>query len=271
MNYKGLYLYCVKDKMRNEPVFSIKGVDGIGEVFTLSFRELEAVVSEVSVEEYGSEEIQKKAQEDVKWIKEKAVIHERVIEEAMKKSNKNQGLIPMNFGTIFKEEASLKRNLDKNYEKIKQILDNIRGKQEYSLKVYHSDKKKLEQKVKEESKVIKEKEREIASLSEGMAFFMEEELKEIVNREMNNELNNIMDFLFETLKKHSVDSVRNKVRDKEFTGKNMPMVLNAAYLITEEKIEEFKKEAESLKQEIQYKGFSLEYSGPWPVYNFSKF
>ena len=49
------------------------------------------------------------------------------------------------------------------------------------------------------------------------------------------------------------------------------MVLNAAYLISNEKIEEFNKEAERLKQEIQSEGFSLEYSGPWPAYNFTKF
>jgi len=100
---------------------------------------------------------------------------------------------------------------------------------------------------------------------------MEEDLKEIVEREVNKELNNIMDFLFETLKKHSVDSVRNKVLEKELTGINMPMVLNAAYLITGEKIEEFINEAGHIKKEIQAKGLCLEYSGPWPVYNFSKY
>jgi len=177
----------------------------------------------------------------------------------------------MHFGTIFKEEASLKETLNKDYEKIKLVLDNIRGKKEYSLKVYLSDKKILEQTIKEANEVIKDKEKEIASLPEGLAFFMEEDLKEIIEREMSKELNNIMDSLFETLKKHSVDSVRNKVLEKELTGINMPMVLNAAYLITGEKIEAFKNEAENLKQEIQKKGFSLEYSGPWPVYNFSKY
>ncbi|MCF8352790.1 MAG: GvpL/GvpF family gas vesicle protein [Bacteroidales bacterium] len=267
---EGLYLYCVRDKTEGNTLFSIKGVDGKRNVFTLPFRELEAVVSGVSVEEFDSETIQNKAQEDLNWIKEKAVMHESVVEEAMRKENEYLGLIPMHFGTIFKEEASLKDTLNKDYEKIKLVLDNIRGKKEYSLKVYLSDKKILEQTIKEANEVIKDKEREIASSPEGMAFFMEEDLKEIIEREMNTELNNIMDSLFETFKKHSVDSVRNKVLGKDLTRLDIPMVLNAAYLITGEKIEAFKNETERLKQEIQKKGFSLEYSGPWPVYNFLK-
>jgi len=268
---EGLYLYCVRDKTEGNTLSSIKGVDGIGKVFTLPYRELEAVVSGVSLEEFDSEAIQNRAQEDLNWIKEKAVIHEKVIEESMQKEYENLGLIPMHFGTIFKGEASLKETLNKNYEKIKLVLDNTRGKHEYSLKVYLNDRKILQQTIKAANETIKEKEREIVSLPEGIAFFMEEDLKEIIDREVNKELNNIMDSLFETLKKHSVDSVRNKVLEKELTGINMPMVLNAAYLITGNKIEEFINKAGRLKQEIQAKGLCLEYSGPWPVYNFSKY
>ena len=267
----GLYLYCIRDKTVGDNIFSIKGIDGNGEVFILSYSEFEAVVSGVSLQEFESEAIQIKAQEDLNWIKEKAVIHERVIEQAMIKDNKNLSLIPMGFGTIFKEESSLKETLDKNHEKIKQVLDNIRGKQEWGLKVYLNDKKILEKNIKEKSEVIKEKEREIASLPEGMAFFMEEDLKEIIDKEMNNELNILMDVLFEVLRKHAVDSSRNKILEKELTGISKPMVLNAAYLISGEKIEEFNNEAERLKQEIKAEGFSLEYSGPWPAYNFTKF
>jgi len=117
---EGLYLYCVRDKTEGDTLFSIKGVDGIGEVFTLPYRELEAVVSGVSLEEFDSEAIQNRAQ----------------VEESMQKENENLGLIPMHFGTIFKGEASLKETLNKNYEKIKLVLDNTRGKHEYSLKVY---------------------------------------------------------------------------------------------------------------------------------------
>ena len=41
----GLYLYCVRDKTVGDNIFSIKGIDGNGEVFIISYNEFEAVVS----------------------------------------------------------------------------------------------------------------------------------------------------------------------------------------------------------------------------------
>ncbi len=266
---EGLYLYCIKEKTKEHPTFSIKGIDGKGEVFTLTHRELEAIVSKVSLEEFSSKSIQIKAQEDLTWIKEKAVVHEKITEEAMRNNGKILSLIPMRFGTIFKEEASLRETLSKDYSKIKEVLERIRGKQEWSVKAYLKDKRKFEQLTKEKNEAIKEKEREIADLPEGLAFFIEEELKEVISKEMDRELKNIGDVLFESLKKKTVDSIRKKILEKELTGRSEPMVLNAAYLIGEEKIENFKKEAEDLNQKIQVQGFYLEYGGPWPAYNFT--
>jgi len=267
---EGLYLYCIREKTAEHSTFSIKGIDGKGEVFTLTHRELEAIVSKVSLEEFGSGEIQEKSQEDLGWIKEKALAHEKVIEEAMRNKDNVLSVIPMRFGTIFKEKTSLEKTLNEDYAKIKEVLDKIRGKQEWSLNVYLKDKQKFERAVKEKKEVIKEKEKEIASLPEGMAFFMEEELKEVISKEMDRELKNIVDVLFESLKKKKTDSIRKKILEKELTGRSEPMVLNAAYLIAEEKIENFKKEAEDLNQKIQVQGFYLEYGGPWPAYNFTQ-
>jgi hypothetical protein len=265
---EGLYLYCIREKTEDASAFSTKGVDGKGEVSTLAYNELEAVVSKVFLEEFASEEIQKKSREDLNWIKEKAVAHEGVIEETMRKNGKILSVVPMRFGAIFKEEASLKETLKKDYFRIKEILDSLRGKQEWSVKVYLKDWKKLEQAAKEKDHAIKEKEKEITSLPEGMAFLMEEELKETIFREADKELNNILEGLFESLGRQAMASIKSKILGKELTGRREPMVLNSAYLIPEEKIENFKEEAEGLNQEIQAKGLCLEYSGAWPAYNF---
>ena len=268
---EGLYLYCIRKRIDTSSPFSTKGIDGTGDVFSIAYRELEAVVSNICLEEFSSEEIQKKAQEDLSWIKEKALAHERVIEEAMRKDDEVLSLIPMRFGTIFKEKERLEETLNKDYPRIREVLDKIRGKQEWSVKVYLKDREKLEQVIKEKNEVIKEKEKEIASLPEGMAFFMEEELKEVISRELEKELNNIVEVLFEGLKKQAVNATKCKILQKELTGRREPMVLNAAYLISEEKIENFKKAVETLNQQIQTNGFCLEYSGPWPAYNFTSY
>jgi len=266
---EGLYLYCIRERNEDTPTISIKGIDRNGEAYTLIFNDLEAVVSKISFEEFASEEIQRKAQEDLGWIKEKALIHERVVEKAMWENSDLLNLIPMRFGTIFKNEEKLRETLSKSYPEIKDILERIRGSQEWSVKVYLRDRKKFEQMIKERNDTIKEKEKEIASFQEGMAFFMEEELKEVISKEVEQELNKMKEGLFERLKKQAVASIKNKILGKELTSRQEPMVLNAAYLIPEKNIEDFKREITGLNQQIQQNGFLLEYSGPWPAYHFT--
>lgn len=269
---EGLYLYCIREKTERRPSsFSIKGIAGKEEVFVISYRELEIVVSRVSLEEYGSEAIQIKAQEDLSWIKEKAVIHENIIEAAMENNGKILSLIPMKFGIIFKEEASLIETLSRDYQKIQKVIEGNRGKQEWSVKAYLKDKRIFERMVKEKNETIKEKERKMAALPEGMAFFMEQELNQAISEELNKELDNIAERLFDNMKKQAVGVVKNKILGKELIGKPEPMVFNAACLISEEKNGAFEKEAQRLNQEIQAKGLYLEYSGPWPAYNFTNY
>jgi hypothetical protein len=265
-----LYLYCIRENIEGIPNISAKGIDGREEVFIIPYQELEAIVSDCS-EGFASEEIQKKAQEDVNWIKEKALAHEMVIEEAMSKGDKTLSLIPMRFGTVFKDQLSLKNALNRDYLMIREALDRTKGKQEWSAKVYLKSKELFEQRIKETNEVIRQKEEEISSLPEGMAFFMEEELREEVSKEVNKELNNIMQVLSESLEKHAVDSIKGKNLERELTGRKEIMVLNVAYLILEEKVEDFKKTIEDLNQNIQTKGLYLEYSGPWPAYNFTSY
>lgn len=266
---EGLYLYCIRERIEGGPIISMRGVDGRGEAYALPFNDLEAVVSKVSFEEFGSEEIQRKAREDLEWIKEKAIGHARIVEGAMRANGRLLNLMPMRFGAIFKSEEKLRERLGESYSEIKGILKGIRGGQEWGVKAYLIDRKKIERMIEERSETIRGKEREMASLPEGMAFFMEEELREVISREVEEELNGMKEGLFERLKRQAVASIKCKFLGKELTGREEPMILNAAFLIPEENMENFKKEIARLNQQIGQDGFLLECSGPWPPYNFT--
>jgi hypothetical protein len=266
---EGLYLYCIRDKTEDPSSFHAGGIDGKGEVFTIIHNELEAIVSRVSLSEFTSDEIQKKAQDDLNWIKEKAVIHEDVIEEAMRGIDGLVSVIPMRFGIIFKDKAGLEETLDRDQTEMRALLNKIRGKQEWSVKIYLMDSKIFESMVKERNKEIKLKEKEIASMTEGMAFFMEEELKETVRDEVNKELDTMLDGLFEKLGEEAAESVKTKLLDKEMTGRTESMVLNAAFLIHADKVNSFTKTLDNMAGNLTAKGFRLEYGGPWPPFNFT--
>jgi len=269
MSLEGFYLYCVRKSRGASSVFLSKGIDEKREVFTRTYRGLEAVVSLVPLDEFDSEIIRVKAQNDLPWIKEKAVLHETVIEEAMRNGGEIASLIPMKFGTIFKEEKALQEALNKHHEQFRETLEKLEGKQEWGVKAYLTDQNKFEQTVKEKNATIREKEREIAGMPEGMAFFMEEELKDVISSEVNKELNHVVEDLYESLSRQAEASVHNNILGRELTGKREPMVFNAACLVAGGKIEEFKEAARRLNQEIRKKGLDLEFSGPWPAYHFA--
>ena len=265
----GLYLYCIREKPEDASGFNTRGIDGKNDVFTIIHRELEAVVSRICLSKFTSEEIQRKAVEDLNWIKENALIHEDVIEEAMRGVDGFVNVIPMRFGIIFKDKTGLKETLDRDYVKMMRLLDKIRGKQEWSVKVYLMDSEKFELMVKEKNEGITSKEKEMASMPEGMAYFMEEELKETICNAVNKELDTMSDNLFGKLGEDAAESEKTKILDSEMTGKAEKMVFNAAFLIHTDKVDLFMKTLEGVSEDIKAKGFRLEYSGPWPPFNFT--
>jgi len=268
---QGLYLYCLRERTEAFPAISAEGIDGKGQVCVVPYRELEGVVSEVSLDEFGSEEIQEKAREDLNWIKERSIAHERVIEEAMINDGTVVSVIPMRFGTMFEGKAQLEETLGRDYPRIRDMLDRIRDKQEWSVKAYVTDRGQFERAIKENNEAIREKEEELASLPEGLAFFMEEELKQAVAKEADRALNTIVGGLFDRLAGQSVASVKNKLLARELTGKRVTMVLNSAYLVREERVESFKQEIEELTRQHNAGGLALDYSGPWPAFNFTSY
>ena len=265
----GLYLYCIREKTEDVSGFNIRGIDGKRDVFTIIHRELEAVVSRICLSKFTSEEIQRKAVEDLNWIKEKAVIHEGVIEEAMRGADGFVNVIPMRFGIIFKDKTGLKETLDRDYAKMRRRLNRIRGKQEWGVKIYLMDSERFELMVKEKNEDIRLKEKKMASMPEGMAYFMEEELKETICNEVNKELDAMSDNLFGKLGEEAAESVKTKILDREMTGKTERMVLNAAFLVYTDKVDAFVKTLEDMAEGFKTRGLSLEYSGPWPPFNFT--
>jgi hypothetical protein len=266
---EGFYLYCVRNSCGASSVFLAKSIDEKRAVFTRAYHGLDAVVSMVSLDEFDSEIIQIKARNDLQWIKGKAVIHELVIEEALGKGREILSLIPMKFGTIFKEEKALQESINKHYEQFKAILGKLEGKQEWGVKAYLTDSQLFERDVRKNNLIIQEKAREIAGLPEGMAFFMEEELNEIISHEVSRELDRVGEDLYESLSLQAVSSVQNHILGSELTGKREPMVFNAACLVSSGRIEEFQDAVRELNQELRKRGLDIEFSGPWPAYHFA--
>ena len=262
----GFYLYCIREKC--DKGFSKTGLGG-GQVYSVPYQDLEAVVSDVSLEEFGSEEIQKKAEEDVNWIKEQAQIHEEVIEQTMGKGNSQLvSVIPMQFGVIFKTKEKLEETLGNRYEELKKSLENLKGKQEWGVKVYLKE-NIFRKTIEEKNEQVLAKKKEIESMPKGMAFFAQKQIDKVVGQEKDKELGRITEEIFENLGQLAFSKNKSKLLEKDFSGMTEEMILNAFYLIEESKLDSFQKKVEELKEQYNSLGFGIEVTGPWPSYHFA--
>lgn len=244
-----------------------RGIDKKGRVYLVGCGDLEAVVSEVPLKDFASEEIQKRSFEDLKWIKEKAELHERVIEKAMGKEKRNS-VIPMKFGTIFKSAEKLNTILKTNYSKFSNILKRLKGKQEWSVKVYLENPQALQKEIRNQISELQTLENSLDSLSEGLAYFKEKEIEELMDSQFKEILANYRELFFSHLKEYAISSNRGKILEGELTGSPHRMILNGIFLVSSEGLGNFRTRIDGLAHEARPKGFHFEYSGPWPPYNF---
>lgn len=262
------YLYCLKDKHLAK--FSLKGMDK-KRVYTLGYKNIEAVLTEVNSKEFESQKVKAKLEKDLKWTEEKVRNHQAVIEEAMKGST----VIPLKFLTLYKTKEKIKQILEEKYNEFQELLGKLKDKEEWGLKIYVVDKEKLAEAIKKEDEELIKMGKEIIGKPEGVKYFFEKKIEEKIKEKLDEQLDDYTKDIFDTLSHFSKEKpVVNKILPAELTAKNkeLPqkeMIFNVSYLIPKEKVDEFQKTVERIHHHIYFpKGLWLECSGPWPPYSF---
>ncbi len=264
----GLYLYCIRLR-RDEALEVQRTMSEEEKILIIPFLELEAVTSEVSIEEFSSAEIQKKANEDLGWIKGKAQIHEKVIERAMRPDHSSLiPVIPMQFGVIFRTRKKLMETLYENLEKFRESLKNLIGREEWGVKVY-LDEKVFDEFLGSENEELLIQKREAEALPKGLAFFAKKKIDYKAEEIKEQELAKITSEISEGLAGTAVTQIKAKILDKDFTMSPNEMILNGFFLLEEKRLKEFKSKTEEFKKRFSPFGIELEISGPWPSYHFA--
>lgn len=266
---RGLYLYCLRERTESPEPIEVPAIDGKETVHLFPFRELEAVVSEVSVDEFASEEVQRKARDDIDWIKEKSLAHQRVIVESSQVAARTVCVIPMRFGTIYKSPENLEQALSDKYASMRWLLGELRGKQEWSVKMYLADRNALDAAVCRENQSIRQKKEGIDRLPEGLAFFEEQQLGEAIARQRKGEIERLGQEVSDSLARVASDSRRMGLLGNELTCRSEPMVFNMAYLVQESALPAFQNAVSEQIEALSPKGLSLECTGPLPPFSFS--
>lgn len=257
---KGFYIYGIR--VRCSHPIKTKGVEQ-KDVYTVSHKDIEAVISDVELRDFESESIKEKLK-DLKWAEPQVRAHAAVLEECMQTSS----VIPWKFGTVFKTRDGLQKFLKENWKKLKDVLMKFSNRQEWGVKIY-TDAEIFRQEIRKTDDEIKKLEREIASKSKGASFFLEKKLGNILTSKTEEKINQATAEIFKTLGQQAQEKAQNRLFSRQLTGKEKDMILNAVFSVQKDKINDFMRAFKKLKGEFKDSEFSL--TGPWPPYNFVKF
>src|SRR5215208_7109743 len=237
----GKYVYCVirSDRIRE---FGGIGIGGGQRVYTVRHGDLAAVVSDTPIVIYDP-------------TRENVLAHEFVNETVMKEHT----LIPMSFGTVFRSEEDVSELLRSTYQAFSDVLDKMRDKIEFGLKVLW-DREKVVANLERENDEIRRLKDEISRHTTSSTYFARMQLGRLVDSALEEMGGRYVADIHDALKPVAVASRSNKpIGDR--------MILNAAFLVDraqEQAFDERVKETSRRYEDV----LAFKYSGPWPPYNF---
>ena len=244
MDNAGIYLYCI---IRHTGSIEF-GPIGIGSradrVYTINYKDLCVVVSQSAAMRYEARRVNLTA-------------HSLVLEEVMKQFS----ILPIRFSTISEssDESKIITILEREYDKFSDLLRKMEGKKELGLKIVAHEEpiyKHILDKY-DDIRIMKEK---LINLDPGKAHYQLMKIGEMVEKALIKENLNFSDNILSAL---SPLAEEVKVNDKY--GERM--ILNAAFLIKNEKETEFDELINALDEEYG-KLLSFKYVGTLPPYNF---
>jgi hypothetical protein len=221
-----------------------------------------AVVKSVSTDDYSEENL-KKNFSDLAWVEAQVREHIRVIGLIME----NSPVIPCKFGTLFSSLDALNKFLNDYSVSLQESLAQVKGREEWSVKVF-SYPETVSDHIAQLSEKVQDLDVQINDSSPGRSFLLKKKRKELVEQEVERIGQTHGQKCFDRLSAISQLNTINKPLSKDLSGREGEMVLNAAFMVENDKVAEFIDIAKSLKEEYQSEGFDLEYTGPWPPFNF---
>ena len=130
---QGRYVYCVANTGEEVSLGKI-GIEG-QEVYTISYRDVCAVVHDCLAQPYQSD--------DQEVVKTWAMTHQKVVEAAWERWGT---VLPLSFDTIIRGEAeksaeqNVKGWLGHKYQELKRRIEKVSGKTEYGVQIFWNPK-----------------------------------------------------------------------------------------------------------------------------------
>jgi hypothetical protein len=250
----GWYVYCVVSGDHDPLPGDLEGIAPGHPVRALENGGLAAIVSRVPLDEFGEEPLREHLS-DMDWLERTARGHERVQEVVARAGTP----VPMRLCTIYRDESGVRAMLAREGEALGRALNHLRGKAEWGVKAFAADD------AVEPAPPVSEP----GPRAGDGAAYMQGRLEHRQRREdAAARLDEACESAHAALCSMAVDGVVLSPHRSEMSGRDVPMILNASYLVVDADADAFHAEFDRLRRELAPLGIELERTGPWPPYNF---
>jgi len=234
------------------------GAAGVGGVppRTITAAGLTAVVGDVGDGEYV-EAARRRNLEDLDWLARTARAHHAILEAAAERGP----VVPMRLATLFTSDAGVTGTLRDRAEDFRKALSLIGARSEWGVKAY----------------AVKPADPAGApgrpaagpdgqATGPGAAYLQRRRAQLTASKDASSEAMSSARTVYAELSRFAVSSRLYPPQAPDLAGQQAPMVLNAAYLVADERAGEFAAAIDDLTARHRFVQLTL--TGPWPAYSF---
>jgi hypothetical protein len=234
------------------------GVGGVGgsPPRTVTAAGLTAVVGDVGDREYGEAALRHNL-EDLDWLAQTARAHHAVLEAVAGRGP----VVPMRLTTLFASDAGVTGTLQERADDFRKALSLISARSEWGVKAYA---------VKPSDPAADPGHQaagpEGPAAGPGAAYLQRRRAQLTASKDARSEALDSARTVYAELSRVAVTSRLYPPQAPDLAGQQGPMVLNAAYLVADERAGEFAAATADLTARHRFVQLTL--TGPWPAYSF---
>ena len=249
-----VWLYAVTDADAEFAAGDLTGVSG-ERVRPVQAAEFTAIVSDVAEPEFGEAALRRNL-EDLHWLEKTAREHHGVIEALASRGP----VVPMRLATVYDSDAGLASTLEERAADLQRALSRVRACREWGVRGYVTEPAAGDTGPGEGGPADGQ------AAGPGAAYLQRRRTQLNARENLRREAMSSAQAIYAELSHHSAAARMYPPQSPELSGQAASMVLNAAYLVTDDGTREFKAAITALTD--RYRSLQLVVTGPWPAYSF---
>lgn len=255
-----IYLYGIAPGDAADPDPGLEGLES-APVRLVRSAGVSAIVSDVPEETYADEALNSRL-EDLAWVGERGLAHERVLDAFAQRGP----VLPLSLFSLHRDEDRLRERLAENAGRYDALLRRLAGRREWGIKLWR--RQDAAEHIGRLSPALSALNKELEDAAPGRRYLLERKRENLLAEELRSASNRLAHRVYGLLSEAAEHAVSSSLPATQPEGARV-LLLSSAFLVPDERFESFSRRVSEVAHEVGQAGFELEFTGPWPPYHFA--